>query len=120
MRRAGAHFVDPANCEANAAILARAEYLDGDLLLICRAISDRLVLVKGDPEYHFADFMFQHREAANFPWVSQGEWLYTQMVRWDGLEFDSASARKAAAGSAACVAYPGPRCRPLPARGAIR
>lgn len=25
--------------------------------------------------------MFQHREAANFPWVSQAAWLYAQMVR---------------------------------------
>ena len=40
--------------------------------------------------------MFQHREAANFPWVSQAEWLYSQMVRWDGLSFDPADARKAA------------------------
>jgi NitT/TauT family transport system ATP-binding protein len=40
--------------------------------------------------------MFQHREAANFPWVSQAEWLYSQMVRWDGLTFDPADAAKAA------------------------
>ena len=45
---------------------------------------------------HFPDFMFQYREAANFPWVSQAEWLYTQMVRWDGLVFDSADAARAA------------------------
>jgi len=96
LRRAGAHFVDPANWEANAAILARGEYLDGDATLIRRAISDRLLLARGGDEVHFADFMFQHREAANFPWVSQAEWLYTQMVRWDGLAFDAADAAKAA------------------------
>lgn len=96
LRRAGRHFVDPENWEQNAAILARPEYLDGDPVLIRRALSDRLLLAKGDKELHFPDFMFQYREAANFPWVSQAQWLYTQMVRWDGMEFDPTDAAKAA------------------------
>ncbi|CAH0498276.1 CmpA/NrtA family ABC transporter substrate-binding protein [Novosphingobium sp. CECT 9465] len=96
LRKAGEHFVDPANLETNAAILARSDYLDGDATLIRRAISDRLLLHRGGDLLHYPDFMFQHREAANFPWVSQAEWLYSQMVRWDGLAFDPADARKAA------------------------
>ena len=96
LRKAGEHFVDPANLECNAAILARPEYLDGDATLIGRAISDRLLLAQGGEVLHYPDFMFQHREAANFPWVSQSEWLYSQMVRWDGLEFSRADAAKAA------------------------
>jgi two-component system, oxyanion-binding sensor len=90
------HFVEPANWAANAAILARAEYLDGSAELIEHAISDRLLLAKGGRIVHFPDFMFQYREAANFPWVSQAEWLYTQMVRWDGGGFDPADAARAA------------------------
>lgn len=96
MCRAGRHFIDPENQEANAAILARADYLDGDPVLIRRAISDRLLLAQGGEIVHYPDFMFQYREAANFPWVSQAEWLYSQMVRWDGMAFDPADARKAA------------------------
>ena len=96
MCRAGRHFVDPENWEANAAILARADYLDGDAVLIKRAISDRLLLARGGEIVHYPDFMFQYREAANFPWVSQAEWLYTQMVRWDRVAFDSGDAGKAA------------------------
>lgn len=94
--KAGAHFVDPVNWELNSAILARPEYLDGDAKLIKRAISDRLLIARGGKVIHYPDFMFQHREAANFPWVSQAEWLYTQMVRWDGIPFDAGEARKAA------------------------
>ena len=41
--------------------------------------------------------MFQYREAANFPWRSQAAWLYSQMVRWDYMAFDSTEA--AAAGN---------------------
>jgi NitT/TauT family transport system ATP-binding protein len=96
MRKAGAHFVDPANWRANAAILAAPRYIDADPELILRAISDRLVLAHGTPPVHYPDFMFQHREAANFPWVSQAEWLYTQMVRWDGLPYSAEDAEKAA------------------------
>lgn len=94
--RAGRHFVDPANWEVNAQILSRPAYLDGNPELIRRAISDRLLLRKGGDLVHFPDFMFQYREAANFPWVSQAEWLYTQMVRWDGLEYTPEMAGRAA------------------------
>lgn len=96
MRKAGRHFVDPANWQKNAAILASPAYLDGSAELILRAISDRLVLARGTGPIPYPDFMFQHREAANFPWVSQAEWLYTQMVRWDGMAFAQADAGKAA------------------------
>jgi NitT/TauT family transport system ATP-binding protein len=96
MVAAGRHFVDPANHAANAAILARADYLDGSAELIERAISDRLLLSRGGRIVHYSDFMFQYREAANFPWVSQAEWLYSQMVRWDGPGFDPADAARAA------------------------
>jgi ABC-type nitrate/sulfonate/bicarbonate transport system substrate-binding protein len=96
MRKAGAHFVDPANWQANAAILAAPRYLDASPELILRAIADRLVLARGTPQLHYPDFMFQHREAANFPWVSQAEWLYTQMVRWDGMPFDAQDASRVA------------------------
>jgi len=94
--KAAAHFVDPVNYALNAEILARPQYLDGAAELIHRAIADRLLLSHGGNLVHFPDFMFQYREAATFPWVSQAEWLYTQMVRWDALEFDVADAAKAA------------------------
>jgi two-component system, oxyanion-binding sensor len=93
---AARHFVEPEHWEANAAILARREYLDGSATLIRRAISDRLLLSQGGEPLHFPDFMFQHREAANFPWVSQAEWLFTQMVRWDGGVIEPAEAARVA------------------------
>jgi NitT/TauT family transport system ATP-binding protein len=95
MRKAGEHFIDPENWDAIAALLARSEYLDGNAGLIRHAISDRLVLRQGGEPIHYSDFMFQYREAANFPWVSQAEWLYSQMVRWDGLEYSLRDAQAA-------------------------
>lgn len=78
---AGRAFVDPALYTSNAAILARSEYLDGSAELIERAIADRIKLASGHTPVDIPDFMFQHREAANFPWVSQAAWLYAQMVK---------------------------------------
>jgi len=87
LHRAAEQFVDPAALVTNAAILARAEYLDGNVELIQRALADRMLLHRGGDLVHFPDFMFQYREAANFPWVSQAQWLYSQMVRWDGAPY---------------------------------
>ncbi len=92
----GHHFVDPANWDENAGILARPEYLDGSAPIIRRAIADKLLLARDGAQAHYADYMFQYREAANFPWVSQAEWLYTQMVRWEGTGFQADEARRAA------------------------
>jgi len=44
---------------------------------------------------HIPDFMFQYREGANFPWVSQAAWLYSQMVRWDRIPCSDANAASA-------------------------
>nr|WP_197421961.1 MULTISPECIES: CmpA/NrtA family ABC transporter substrate-binding protein [unclassified Sphingomonas] len=113
LHAAAAHFVDPANAEANAAILARAEYLGSSPDAVLRAITDRLRLTPGGEPVHYPDFMFQYREAANFPWRSQAAWLYAQMTRWDGIAYcdtDAATAmevfcpniyREALAGSGA-------------------
>lgn len=96
LHAAAAHFADPANAEANAAILARAEYLDSSTDAILRAITDRLRLVPDGEPVHYPDFMFQYREAANFPWRSQAGWLYAQMTRWDGIAYSDADAGIAA------------------------
>lgn len=77
--RAGVAFVDPERREEIATILAGPDYLDGSAMLIGHAISDRIVFAQGADPIDVPDFMFQHREAANFPWVSQAAWLYAQM-----------------------------------------
>ncbi|TCP37544.1 CmpA/NrtA family ABC transporter substrate-binding protein [Sphingomonas sp. BK235] len=97
LHAAAAHFVAPDTAADSAAILARPAYLDAPVDAILRAITDRVRLVRGGTPVHFADFMFQHREAANFPWRSQAAWLYAQMVRWEG---GSVEAREAAAAEA--------------------
>ncbi|KQM77727.1 nitrate transporter [Sphingomonas sp. Leaf22] len=93
LHAAAAHFIDPATRDASAAILARPDYLDAPVDPIARAIGDRVRVVAGAEPLHVPDFMFQYREAANFPWRSQAAWLYSQMVRWDGTPVAADEAR---------------------------
>ena len=92
LHAAAAHFVDRATHGASAAILARPDYLDASPDAVLRAISDQVRLVKDAAPIHVPDFMFQYREAANFPWRSQAAWLYSQMLRWDGMACSPAEA----------------------------
>jgi hypothetical protein len=97
LHAAAARFILPESAEESAAILARPAYLDAPADAIRRAITDRVRLVAGGTPVHYPDFMFQYREAANFPWRSQAAWLYAQMTRWDGRAFDAAEAEVATA-----------------------
>lgn len=97
LHAAAAHFVEPGTAEDSAAILARPEYLDASRDAVLRAITDRIRLTPDGEAIHYPDFMFQHREAANFPWRSQAAWLYSQMLRWDGAPYSSADAATATA-----------------------
>lgn len=96
LHAAAAHFVAPDSVEASADILARREYLDAPRDAVLRAITDRIRVVPGGEPIHYPDFMFQYREAANFPWRSQAAWLYSQMVRWDYMPYDRVQADAAA------------------------
>jgi two-component system, oxyanion-binding sensor len=92
---AGMAFIDPERVEEVTAILARPEYLDGSADAIRRVVQDRVLFAKGGKPVHIPDFMFQHREAANFPWVSQAAWLYAQMVKAGHVEANATDYGKA-------------------------
>jgi NitT/TauT family transport system ATP-binding protein len=94
---AAAHFVVPDAAEENARILAQPAYLGAPQDAILRAITDRVRLSQNATPLHVPDFMFQYREAANFPWRSQAAWLYSQMTRWDGTPFSREEAARAEA-----------------------
>jgi NitT/TauT family transport system ATP-binding protein len=95
LHRAAAHFVAPDTAQDSAAILARPEYCNAPAETVLRAITDRVRLTRDAEALHIPDFMFQYREAANFPWRSQAAWLYSQMTRWDGTPFSADEARAA-------------------------
>jgi NitT/TauT family transport system ATP-binding protein len=95
--KAGVAFVDPERADHITGILARAEYLDGSAAAIKRVVQDQVLFAQDQEPVHVPDFMFQHREAANFPWASQAAWLYAQMCAAghaipDSADYDAAQA----------------------------
>ena len=95
LHAAARHFVDADAAVENAAILARPEYCDAPVETVMRAITDRILVDTTAEPLHVPDFMFQYREAANFPWRSQAAWLYSQMMRWDRTPFSAREAEAA-------------------------
>jgi two-component system, oxyanion-binding sensor len=87
--RAGAAFIDPDQHERIGDTLARPEYLDGYANAIRRVVRDQVLFARDQSPIHIPHYMFQHREAANFPWVSQAAWLYAQMVKAGHVNADS-------------------------------
>ena len=79
-----------------ARLLAHPDYLAQPAEVIERALSGDIRLRRDEPSIAVPDFMLFHREAANFPWRSQGLWIYSQFVRW-GFIAASPDAEAAAA-----------------------
>ncbi|WP_420144271.1 CmpA/NrtA family ABC transporter substrate-binding protein [Sphingobium sp.] len=88
---------DPANHDALSDLLSDPHYVDQPAELIGRALSGRIVARAGEAPVANPDFMLFAREATPFPWRSQALWIYSQLVRWNMVEHDEATAAKAGA-----------------------
>jgi NitT/TauT family transport system ATP-binding protein len=80
--KAAAWCDDPSNRSALAALPLARQLCRSPIDAILPALSGNLPLVSGGPDVHVPDVLLFHREAANFPWRSQGLWIYSQFVRW--------------------------------------
>lgn len=88
---------DPANHGMLAALLADPRYVDQPAALIERALSGQIVARGGEAAIANPDFMLFSREATPFPWRSQALWIYSQLVRWEMVAHDAATAARAGA-----------------------
>lgn len=80
--KAAAWLDEEANREEAAEILARPHYIGVPAPMLRRVMSGNLVRESGAPAESAPDFVVFYRHSANFPWVSHGMWLITQMTRW--------------------------------------
>ncbi|MGF1481389.1 MAG: CmpA/NrtA family ABC transporter substrate-binding protein [Cyanophyceae cyanobacterium] len=88
----------PKNATTISQILSRRDYLDTKWQLIEPALSGSYRYSQlNDPEdtvsaadfsiFHFRDTEYlQQPNHANYPWLSHGVWLLTQMIRWHHVE----------------------------------
>ena len=42
------------------------------------------------------DYFTFHRQGANFPWISQAQWIFSQMVRWGQVTYSPEAHRQVA------------------------
>jgi len=87
---------EPGNRPTLAAMLAEPAYVGGSPELIGSLLADRFLVDPDGTVRAIPDYLTFHREAANFPWVSEALWLYAQMARWGQAAF-SEDGMKAAA-----------------------
>lgn len=72
----------PDNRAEMATILARADYIGVAEPILQLALTGKMRRAQNGPTEITPDFLVFHRHAANFPWISHGIWLLTQMQRW--------------------------------------
>lgn len=97
LARAAVWCDDPANHGVLADLLSQPRYVDQPADLILRALSGQIVARAGEAAVPDPDFMLFSREATPFPWRSQALWIYSQLVRWNMVDHDAATAAKAGA-----------------------
>ena len=95
---AAARWCDvPDNRAPLAAMLAGPAYVGAPEDIVRTLLTDRFLVDPGGRMRDIPDYLTFHREAANFPWVSEALWLYSQMVRWGQTTLSGEGAARAAA-----------------------
>lgn len=89
--RAGRWLGDSDARPLAAEILSRAAYVDRPVEIIDRALSGTLTVNSRGLLRTVPDFVRFYQGAANFPWISQAEWIARQMVLRMGLDQKQAS-----------------------------
>lgn len=88
---------DPANRGALADLLADPAYVGVSADLFRNLLAGRFQVDPDGTAREIPEYLIFHRETANFPWVSQAEWVYSQMVRWGQAAFSDAGRAAVAA-----------------------
>lgn len=88
---------DPANIGDLAEMLADPAHIGVRAELFRDLLRGRLQVDQKDIVRDIPDYLVFHREFANFPWVSQARWVYSQMIRWGQAAYSEEGADRAAA-----------------------
>jgi NitT/TauT family transport system ATP-binding protein len=85
--RAAAWCDVPDNRRELAQILAEPRYLDVPFDILHRVLTGRFTTDPNGTERTVPDYFTFHRQGANFPWISQAQWIFSQMVRWGQVAY---------------------------------
>ncbi|UXN58017.1 CmpA/NrtA family ABC transporter substrate-binding protein [Phyllobacterium zundukense] len=85
--RAAAWCDVPDNRRELAQILAEPRYLDVPFDILHRVLTGRFTTDPNGTERTVPEYFTFHRQGANFPWISQAQWIFSQMVRWGQVAY---------------------------------
>lgn len=80
-----------------AQVLAAPRYIDASAGILHRVLLGKFTTDPHGAERTVPEYFSFHRGAANFPWISQAQWIFSQMVRWGQATYDPRTSRQAAA-----------------------
>jgi len=82
---------DPENHGSLADILSGPAYVGVAPDMILRLLKGEILVDPNGKTRQIESYLMFHGQAANFPWISQARWIYSQMVRWGQVTHDDAS-----------------------------
>jgi ABC-type nitrate/sulfonate/bicarbonate transport system substrate-binding protein len=77
-------------------VLAEQRYLDAPLEIVHRVLLGKFTIDPDGTERTVPEYFSFHRDAANFPWTSQAQWIFSQMVRWGQADYSLETCQQAA------------------------
>ncbi|PVE23563.1 ABC transporter substrate-binding protein [Microvirga sp. KLBC 81] len=81
---------DPGNHSSLADMLADPAYVGGGSDTILRVLQGEISVDPDGRTRRIENYMMFHGQTANFPWISQALWIYSQMVRWGQVYYNEA------------------------------
>jgi len=81
---------DPDNHGSLAEMLSAPAYVGASPDTLLRLLRGELTVDAGGRTRSIEKYLTFHDQAANFPWISQAKWIYSQMVRWGQVAHDDA------------------------------
>ncbi len=77
-----------------AQVLAEPRYLDAPFDIVHRVLLGSFTTDPDGTERTVPEYFSFHREGANFPWISQAQWIFSQMVRWGQAAYSPETSRQ--------------------------
>lgn len=84
----------PENRRELAQVLAERRYVDASVEIVHRVLLGKFTIDPDGTERTVPEYFSFHRGAANFPWISHAQWIFTQMVRWGQVAYTPETSRQ--------------------------
>jgi NitT/TauT family transport system ATP-binding protein len=81
---------DPDNHGSLAEMLGDPAYVGASPEMILRLLKGELTVDPNGRIRSMENYLMFHGKAANFPWISQARWIYSQMIRWGQIDHTDA------------------------------